>query len=64
MHFSLRRQPRFKHEASIEFECEYLEIGPTHRKSVTVIHDTNQRFWVVESHPNDVLPHVLGQFTL
>ena len=64
LHFSLRCQRRVNNDATIDFEGESFEIGPTQRKSVTVIHHPNQRFWVVESPPKDVWPPVLGQFTL
>ncbi len=64
LHFSLRCQRRVNNDSTIDFEGESFEIAPTQRKSVTIIHHPNQRFWVLEEAPKTVWTTVLGDFTL
>lgn len=64
LHFSLRLQRRVNNDHTIDFEGRNYEITTTLRKSVTLVHHPNRRFWVVEYPPKAIWPPVLGDFTL
>jgi len=64
LHFSLRYARRVNNDGTIDFDGIAYEIAPTRRKSVTIIHHPERRFWVVEHAPKSVWPTILGDFTL
>ncbi len=64
LHLSLRTSRRVNNDHTIDFESLNFEISDTKRKSVTIVHHPNSKFWVLEHPPNDVWPSVLGAFTL
>ncbi len=64
LHLSLRASRRVNHDHTIDFEGRNYEISATKRKSVTIVHHPNTKFWVLEHPPKDVWPSVLGAFTL
>jgi hypothetical protein len=51
LHFSLRTQRRVNNDHTIDFEGQNYEIANTSRKSVTIIHHPNRKFWVVDHPP-------------
>jgi hypothetical protein len=64
LHLSLRASRRVNNDQTIDFEGLSYEISPTQRKTVTIVHHPNRRFWVLEHPPTEVWPNVLGAFTL
>jgi len=64
LHLSLRTQRRVNNDHTIDFEGQNYEIAATSRKSVTIVHHPNQKFWVVEQPPKRVWPCVLTAFSL
>ena len=64
LHLSLRTSRRVNNDQTIDFEGLSYEISPTQRKTVTIVHHPNRKFWVLEHPPKDVWPPVLGAFTL
>ena len=64
LHFSLRGKRRVNNDQTIDFEGQNYEIATTARKSVSIIHHPNHKFWVVEHPPKDVWPPILGTFGL
>jgi len=64
LHLSLRASRRVNHDLTIDFEGLNYEISATKRKSVSIVHHPNSKFWVVEHPPKDVWPSVLGAFSL
>ena len=64
LHFSLRSQRRVNNDQTIDFEGQNYEIAPTSRKSVTIVHHPNQKFWVIEHPPKYVWPCILAAFSL
>jgi hypothetical protein len=64
LHFSLRCSRRVNHDHTIDFEgCNY-EIASTQRKTVTILHHPQTRFWVLEHPPTTLWPAILGAFNL
>jgi hypothetical protein len=64
LHFSLRTTRKVNNDQTIDFEGQNYEIGTTARKSVTIVHHPNQKFWVVDQDPKDIWPPILGTFGL
>ena len=64
LHLSLRTSRRVNNDHTIDFEGRNYEISNTKRKTVTIVHHPNTKFWVVEHPPKDVWPPVLGAYTL
>lgn len=64
LHFSLRTTRRVNNDHTIDFEGQNYEIATTSRKSVTIVHHPNRKFWVVDHPPKAVWPSVLGAFSL
>ena len=64
LHLSLRFSRRVNNDHTIDFEGMNYEIAYTQKKSVTIVHHPNRRFWVVEHLPNDIWPPILGAFSL
>lgn len=64
LHLSLRTSRRVNNDHTIDFEGHNYEISATKRKSVTIVHHPNSKFWVVELPPEDVWPSILGAFSL
>lgn len=64
LHFSMRCTRRVNNDQTIDFEGRNYEIATTSRKSVTIIHHPNLKFWVVDHPPKDVWPPILGTFGL
>ena len=64
LHFSLRGARRVNNDQTIDFEGQNYEIATTLRKSVSIIHHPNRKFWAVEHPPKAVWPPILGAFTL
>ncbi len=64
LHLSLRTSRRVNNDHPIDFEGHNFEISATKRKSVTIVHHPNTKFWVLEHPPKDVWPFVLGAFSL
>jgi hypothetical protein len=64
LHLSLRSSRRVNSDCSIDFQGRNYEISPTKRKSVSIVHHPNSKFWVIEQPPNDVWPPILGAFSL
>jgi len=64
LHFSLRSTRRVNNDHTIDFEGQNYEISATLRKSVTLLHHPNLRFWVLEHPPKDLWPPILAHFTL
>ena len=64
LHLSLRTNRRVNNDHTIDFEGQNYEIANTARKSVTIIHHPNRKFWVVEHSPKNVWPCILGAFSL
>ena len=64
LHFSLRCARRVNNDQTIDFEGHNYEIATTLRKSVSIIHHPNRKFWVLEHPPKTVWPPILGTFSL
>ena len=64
LHFSLRGARRVNNDQTIDFEGRNYEIATTLRKSVSIVHHPNRKFWVVEHPPKNVWPPILGAFSL
>jgi hypothetical protein len=64
LHFSMRAARKVNNDQTIDFEGRNYEIATTARKSVTIIHHPNLKFWVVDHPPKDVWPPILGTFGL
>lgn len=64
LHFSMRDKRRVNNDQTIDFEGLNYEIASTSRKTVTIVHHPNLKFWVVEHPPKDVWPCILGTFSL
>jgi hypothetical protein len=64
LHFSMRGSRKVNNDQTIDFEGRNYEIATTARKSVTIIHHPNLKFWVVDHPPKDVWPPILGTFGL
>jgi hypothetical protein len=64
LHLSLRTSRRVNNDHTIDFEGHNYEISATKRKSVTIVHHPDAKFWVLEQPPKDVWPSVLGAFSL
>jgi hypothetical protein len=64
LHFSLRAARRVNNDQTIDFEGHNYEIATTLRKSVSIIHHPNRKFWAVEYPPKAVWPPILGTFSL
>jgi hypothetical protein len=64
LHFSLRSTRRLNNDHTIDFDRQNYEISATLRKSVTLLHHPNLRFWVLEHPPKDIWPPILAHFTL
>ncbi len=64
LHLSLRTSRRVNNDHTIDFEGHNYEISATKRKSVTIVHHPDSKFWVVELPPKDVWPSILGAFSL
>jgi hypothetical protein len=62
LHFSTRSKRRVNNDQTIDFEGQNYEIATTSKKSVTIVHHPNQKFWFVEHLPADVCPPILGAF--
>ena len=56
LHFSLRSTRRLNNDHTIDFDGQNHEISATLRKSVTLLHHPNLRFWVLEHPPKDIWP--------
>ena len=63
-HFSLRGARRVPNDQTIDFQGQNYEIATTLRKSVSLVHHPNRKFWVVEHPPKNVWPPILGTFNL
>ena len=64
LHFSLRATRKVNNDQTIDFEGRNYEIATTSRKSVTIVHHPNLKFWVVDHPPKDIWPPILGTFGL
>jgi hypothetical protein len=64
LHLSLRTSRRVNNDHTIDFEGQNYGISDTKRKSVTIVHHPNSKFWVVEHPPKVVWPTVLGAYSL
>jgi hypothetical protein len=64
LHLSLRGARRVNNDQTIDFEGQNYEISTTLRKSVSIIHHPNRKFWVLEHPPKAVWPPILGAFSL
>lgn len=64
LHLSLRASRRVNNDHTIDFQGRNYEISTTRRRSVTIIHHPNTKFWVVENPPENVWPPILGAFSL
>ncbi|GDX11444.1 hypothetical protein LBMAG57_32160 [Verrucomicrobiota bacterium] len=74
LHFSLRSTRRVNNDHTIDFDGQNFEISAVLRsppqssavlrKSVTLLHHPNLRFWVLEHPPKDVWPPILAAFSL
>ena len=64
LHLSLRTSRRVNNDHTIDFEGRNFEISDTKRKSVTIVHHPNSKFWVVEHPPKGIWPPVLGAYGL
>ena len=64
LHFSMRGTRKVNNDQTIDFEGRNYEIATTARKSVTIVHHPNLKFWVVDHPPKDVWPSILGTFGL
>jgi hypothetical protein len=64
LHFSLRCSRRVNNDHTIDFEGRNYEIAPTQRKTVTIAHHPQSRFWVLEHPPTTIWPPILGAFSL
>ncbi|HWL51305.1 MAG TPA: hypothetical protein VNQ90_02650 [Chthoniobacteraceae bacterium] len=64
LHLSLRTTRRVNNDQTIDFEGQNYEISPSDRKSVTIVHHPNRKFWVLDHPPTDVWPFILGAFSL
>jgi hypothetical protein len=64
LHFSMRGTRKVNNDQTIDFEGRNYEIATTARKSVTIVHHPNLKFWVVDHPPKDVWPPILGTFGL
>ena len=64
LHLSLRCSRRVNHDHTIDFEGHNYQIASTLRKTVTIVHHPQRRFWILDHPPTDVWPTILGHFTL
>ena len=64
LHFSMRGTRKVNNDQTIDFEGRNYEIATTARKSVTIVHHPNLKFWVVDHSAKDVWPPILGTFGL
>jgi hypothetical protein len=64
LHLSMRQTRRVNNDQTIDFEGRNYEIGSTLKKSVTIIHHPERKFWVVGHPPKAVWPPILGTFGL
>jgi hypothetical protein len=67
LHLALYTQRRLNADYTLDFLGHTWPITPIPKKSVTIVHHPNQRFWVIPHLPdphNPVWPHVLGCFSL
>ena len=59
LHFVMRGTRRVNNDQTIDFEGRSYAISARCRKSVTIIHHPNQKFWGVDHTPTDVWTPVL-----
>lgn len=64
LHLSLRCSRRVNNDQTIDFEGQNYEIAHTNRKTVTVVHHPNRKFWVLEHPPKAIWPCILGAYEL
>lgn len=64
LHLSLRLRRRVNNDHTVDFEGQNYEIAPTTKKFVSILHHPGRKFWVLDEHPSDVWPNVLGTYTL
>ena len=64
LHFSMRGTRRVNNDQTIDFEGRNYEIAATSRKSVTIVHHPDLKFWVVDHTPKDLWPPILGTYGL
>lgn len=64
LHLSMRGTRRVNNDQTINFEGRNYEIASTSRKSVTIVHHPNLKFWVADHPPKDVWPPILGTYGL
>ena len=62
LHFSMRGTRRVNNDQTIDFEGRNYEIAATSRKSVTIVHHPDLKFWVVDHTPKDLWPPILGTY--
>jgi hypothetical protein len=67
LHLALHLQRRLNSDFTIDFLGSSYPVTPTKRKSVTIVHHPQSRFWVIASPPtpqNPVWPDILASHTL
>ena len=64
LHFSLRLRRRVNNDQIIDFEGQNYPIAATAKKYVSLVHHPKRKLWVLEEHPKDVWPNLLGTYTL
>ena len=64
LHLSFRHRRRVNADGTVDFLGQNWEIGATCRKTVTIIHCPERKFWVVEEPPRTAWPCILGGYDL
>ena len=64
LHFSLRCGRRVNNDNTVDFLGQNWELTPTSRRTVTLVHHPEARFWIVEEPPKLIWPTVLGAYSL
>ena len=64
LHFSLRCCRRVNNDHTVDFPGQNWELTPTSRRSVTLVHHPEARFWIVEEPPKLIWPAILGAYGL
>ena len=64
LHFSLRCGWRVNNDNTVDFLGQNWELTPTSRRTVTLVHHPEARFWIVEEPPKLIWPTVLGAYSL
>jgi len=67
LHLAIHSQRRLNADYSVDFLGHNYPVTPSKRKSVTIVHHPNSRFWVIASPPdpkNPVWPDILASFSL